>query len=72
MEKVYRCTSTGSMDCIKEQNVEEKIEDVLDRMSEYICDKVCKFPGQYTEEQLEDVCFECRLGEFVCQVLNKL
>ena len=41
-------------------------------MMEYICDNLCKHPirvGQ-TQEELDDICAECRMGKFVCEILN--
>lgn len=41
-------------------------------MMEHICDNLCKHPirvGQ-TQEELEDICAECKMGKFVCDILN--
>ena len=41
-------------------------------MMEHICDNLCKHPirvGQIQEE-LDDICAECKMGKFVCDILN--
>ena len=41
-------------------------------MMEHICDNICMHPirvGQ-TQDELDDICAECRMGKFVCDILN--
>lgn len=41
-------------------------------MMEHICDNLCKHPirvGQ-TQDELDDICAECKMGKFVCDILN--
>ena len=41
-------------------------------MMEHICDNLCMHPirvGQ-TQDELDDICAECKMGKFVCDILN--
>lgn len=41
-------------------------------MMEHICDNLCMNPirvGQ-TQDELEDICAECKMGKFICDILN--
>ena len=41
-------------------------------MMEHICDNICMHPirvGQ-TQDELDDICAECKMGKFVCNILN--
>lgn len=40
-------------------------------MMEHICDNLCKHPcNANDQEELEDICAECKMGKFVCDILN--
>ena len=59
----------------KVEELEEKntdIDKITTEVMEHICDNLCMHPirvGQ-TQEELEDICTECRMGKFVCDILN--
>lgn len=37
-----------------------------DAIEEYICDKLCKHPGNVTsQEELDAVCAECKIEKFI-------
>ena len=40
-------------------------------MMEHICDNLCRYPDQLSEMELEDKCAECKMGRFVCDILNQ-
>ncbi len=40
-------------------------------MAEYICDKICRFPYELTEDELEEKCAGCKMGVYVCHILNE-
>ena len=51
-------------------------ENVMERLTtefaEYICDKLCKEPLKAkNQEELEEVCCECSLGSFICNICNE-
>lgn len=52
---------------VKEMN---KIDLTITAMSEYICDKICRHPLDSSQEELEEVCAECKLGNFICDILK--
>ena len=50
---------------------ENKMEKITTEMAEFICDKICKNPiNTQSEEQLEDICSECKLSQFICDIDN--
>ena len=45
---------------------------IIDEMQEFICDKICRYPYEITnQEELENKCCECKMGEYICGILNK-
>lgn len=46
------------------------MDGITTEMMEHICDNLCKYPNQLSGEQLEDKCAECKMGRFVCDILN--
>ena len=59
----------------KVEDLEEKntdIDQITTEMMEHICDNICMHPirvGQ-TQDKLDDICAECKMGKFVCDILN--
>lgn len=52
---------------------ENEMLEITTEMMEHICDNLCKHPirvGQ-TQDELVDICVECKMGEFVCKLLNR-
>ena len=47
------------------------MDGITTEMMEHICDNLCKYPDQLNGEQLEDKCAECKMGRFVCDILNQ-
>lgn len=51
---------------------EIKMEQITTEMAEYFCDKICKHPMEcQNEEELKEICFECKMGKFICDILNE-
>lgn len=53
---------------------EETIVDKLTtEMLEHICDNICKHPCRtdIDQEELEEICAECKMGKFVCDICNE-
>lgn len=54
----------------------EDVEDYSDmektttEFAEYICDKLCKYPCIYDQEELDEYCAECKMAEFICGICN--
>ena len=49
---------------------ESKLEQATTAMMEHVCDHLCRFPGQCSEEELEEICAECRMDGFIGEILN--
>lgn len=48
------------------------MDKITTEMMEHICDNLCMHPirvGQ-TQDELDDICAECKMGKFVCDILN--
>lgn len=59
----------------KIEDLEEKntdIDQITTEMMEYICDSVCKHSNNamLLQEELDGFCAECKMGNFVCDILN--
>jgi hypothetical protein len=51
--------------------METRMDRITTRMMEHICDNLCKYPDQLSEEELEDKCTtDCKIGKYVCAILN--
>jgi hypothetical protein len=47
------------------------MDKILTSMMEDICDHFCRFPWETEhKEDLEDICAECQMGQYVCDILN--
>lgn len=47
------------------------MDEITAEMMEHICDNLCKHPDHLSGEALEDKCAECKMGRFVCDILNQ-
>lgn len=47
------------------------MDGITTEMMEHICDDLCKHPDHLSGEALEDKCAECKMGRFVCDILNQ-
>lgn len=47
------------------------MDGITTEMMEHICDDLCRHPDQLSEMELEDKCAECKMGRFVCDILNQ-
>lgn len=47
------------------------MDGITTEMMEHICDNLCKYPDHLSGEALEDKCAECKMGRFVCDILNQ-
>lgn len=57
-----------------------KLDDLTTDMAEHICDNLCKYPEVYNGNHaglpecdgvpLEDICTECKMGKYICDILN--
>lgn len=51
-----------------------KMDKITEEMAEYLCDKLCMYgSGQVplTQEKLDEKCNDCKLGKYVCDILNE-
>ena len=50
---------------------QKEMEKIVTPMVEHVCDKLCRFPKEVVDpEALEDICAECQMGQYVCDILN--
>lgn len=47
------------------------MDGITTEMMEHICDDLCRHPDHLSGEVLEDKCAECKMGRFVCDILNQ-
>ena len=51
---------------------ETKMDRITTEMAEHICDNLCKHPCQnLDQEELEEICANCELGHYICDILNE-
>lgn len=51
--------------------VDTDMDKLTTEMMEHICDNLCKHPcNAKDQEELDDICAECKMGKFVCDILN--
>ena len=50
---------------------ETKMDKLTTEFAEHICDNLCQYPNILNEEELEDKCLECKMGAFICDILNE-
>ena len=60
----------GGMTNAKYEN-RRNTDGITTEMMEHICDNLCKHPDHLSGEALEDKCAECKMGRFVCDILNQ-
>lgn len=56
------------------ENTQENVMDAITtEMMEHICDNICKHPCRtdIDQEELEEICADCKMGKFVCDILNQ-
>lgn len=52
--------------------METQMDKITTEMAEHICDSLCRYPITIrSEEMLYDVCCECHLGKYICDILNE-
>lgn len=57
---------------LQTNNEQTDMDKLTTEMMEHICDNLCKHPirvGQ-TQDELDDICAECKMGKFICDILN--
>lgn len=51
---------------------ETNMDTITTEFAEYICDKLCKHPGQTnTQEELDAICDKCMMANYICDILNE-
>lgn len=51
---------------------ERNMDTITTEMMVHLCDKLCRYPHEVEDEdELKDICCECRMGEFVNGILNE-
>lgn len=49
------------------------IDQITTEMAEHICDELCRYSNskELSELELEEICCECKLGQYICDILNE-
>ena len=47
-----------------------KMDKIVTEMAEHICDKLCRFPREMDQEELDEHCCDCKMGQFICDIQN--
>ena len=47
------------------------IDQITTEMAEHICDELCRHPKELAENELIDICAECKIGQYICDILNE-
>lgn len=55
------------------KNEETAMDTITTEMMEYLCDNLCKHPNRVgiNQEELDEICAGCKMGQFVCGILNE-
>lgn len=63
---------TEELKQLKSQPAAVDMDKLTKEMMEHICDNLCKHPNRVgiTQEELDDICNNCKMGKFVCDILN--
>lgn len=52
--------------------MEETVMDkITTEMAEHICDHICGNIDGVPTGHAEDICLECKMGKFICDILNE-
>jgi hypothetical protein len=62
----YDCE--GQMSLFDEEN---PMYGIITEMAEHICDNLCRFPREMDQEELDEHCCECKMGQFICDIQNE-
>lgn len=50
---------------------QNEMEKIVTPMMEHLCDHLCRFLWETErKENLEDICAGCKMGQYVCDILN--
>ena len=41
------------------------MDKILEEMMEYICDKRCRYPNEVNQEELDSICEQCAMNEYI-------
>ena len=55
----------------KKAKEETKMDKLTTEFAEHICDNLCRYPHLLGGEELEDKCSGCKMGKFICDILNE-
>lgn len=50
---------------------ETKMDKITTEFAEHICDNLCRYPHMTDGKSLEIICSECKIGKFICDILNE-
>ena len=58
-------------ECSAKSIEESEMDKITTELAEWTCDQICIYPQKiHDEEMLANICCECALGSYICQILN--
>lgn len=69
------CSSCEDFMRLRDSNLPQAdirdLDKITTEMMEHICDNLCRFPKDCNDqEETDSLCAECKMGRFVCDILN--
>lgn len=49
----------------------KSIDELTDDMMAYVCDRLCKYPEALNETEFDDMCANCHMHAYVCNIINR-
>lgn len=53
------------------ENEQSAMDKITTEFAEHICDHLRRFPREMEQEELDEHCDGCKMGQFVCDILNE-
>lgn len=50
---------------------ERRMDDITTELAAFVCDRLCKYLEILSEEELEEKCSACEMGNHICHILNE-
>lgn len=71
-ESAYEYLKTNRISCDADQD-NSRMEELTDKIAEHFCSDLCRHPHRtdISQDELDDICCECQIGKFVCDILNE-
>lgn len=69
---ILQALNTGISALEKQMSKKNNVDQITTETAEYTCDNLCRHPRRVKDkDMLEEICCECKLGQFICDILNE-